>query len=43
MKANGVEVIEIADKQPFSRRRAAGLGEHAADLSELIERIQAVQ
>jgi tripartite ATP-independent transporter DctP family solute receptor len=43
MKANGVEVIEIADKQPFVDAVQPVWEKHAADLSELIERIQAVQ
>jgi len=43
MKANGVEVIEIADKEPFRDAVQPVWEKHAADLSELIERIQAVQ
>jgi tripartite ATP-independent transporter DctP family solute receptor len=43
MKANGVEVIEIADKEVFRDAVQPVWEKHAADLSELIERIQNVQ
>jgi tripartite ATP-independent transporter DctP family solute receptor len=43
MKANGVEVIEVEDKEAFREAVQPVWEKHAADLSELIERIQAVQ
>jgi tripartite ATP-independent transporter DctP family solute receptor len=43
MKANGVEVIEIADKAPFREAVQPVWEKHGAELAELIERIQNVQ
>jgi TRAP-type C4-dicarboxylate transport system substrate-binding protein len=43
MKANGVEVIDVEDKEAFREAVQPVWEKHAADLSELIERIQAVQ
>jgi TRAP-type C4-dicarboxylate transport system substrate-binding protein len=43
MQANGVEVIEIADKQVFRDAVRPVWDKHGAEFAELIERIQNVQ
>jgi tripartite ATP-independent transporter DctP family solute receptor len=43
MSANGVEVIEIADKEPFRKAVQPVWEKHGAQFAELIERIQNVQ
>ena len=43
MKANGVEVIEVEDKEAFRDTVQPVWEKHGAQYAELIERIQAVQ
>jgi TRAP-type C4-dicarboxylate transport system substrate-binding protein len=43
MKANGVEVVEIEDKEAFRDAVQPVWDKHGAEFADLIERIQAVQ
>ena len=43
MKANGVEVVEVADKEAFRDAVKPVWDKHGAQFADLIERIQAVQ
>ena len=43
MKAHGVEVVEVADKEAFRDAVKPVWDKHGGQLGELIERIQAVQ
>ena len=43
MKANGVEVIDVGDKEAFRQAVQPVWEKHGAQFAELIDRIQAVQ
>ena len=43
MKANGVEVIDVGDKEVFRQAVQPVWEKHGAQFAELIDRIQAVQ